>query len=285
MIDKSRSFLIVGLGLIGGCYAEGLSKSGYSVSAVDPNEESLAFALEKGWIKKGYKEPTEEIGQYDIIVLGLYPSLILGWVKQYQHLLKEGAILTDVAGVKGYFIDELQDILRPDLEYIGAHPMAGRESSGVSFANCEIFHNANYIVVPTKRNSEKAIGICRDIGEILGFASIATLSPKKHDEMIAYLSQLTHAIAMALMTCEDNESYVRYTGDSFRDLTRIAKINDALWSELFLSNKEALLLAMDSFIDKMNELRDMIEKDDREALREDMRLAKKRRLLFEKKEK
>lgn len=285
MIDQKTRFLIVGLGLIGGCYAQGLSGKGYHVDAIDPDESSLSFALDNGWITKGYRYPNEAIGEYDIVILCLYPSLICDWVKENQAYMKKGAILTDVAGVKGLFVKQLQSILREDIEYIGTHPMAGRETSGVRNANCEIFRNANYIVTKTEANSEKAIGICRDIGEILGFSNIVTLSPEKHDEMIAYLSQLTHVIAMALMVCQDNESYASYTGDSFRDLTRIAKINDALWSELFLSNKEALLASMDDFIAKMEEIKGMIEKGDVESLREDMRLSKKRRELFEKKEK
>lgn len=284
-IEKNTKFLIVGLGLIGGCYAQGLSGNGYYVGAVDPSLDSLSFALGEGFIKEGKEKPGEWMRDYDIIVLSLYPSLIIDWVKENQCFLKPNAIITDTAGIKGLFVSEVESLLRPDLEYIGAHPMAGRELSGVRNSDASIFHNANYIVTPTDRNSEKAIGICREIGEILGFANIVSLTPKEHDEMIGYLSQLTHVIAMALMICKDNESYVNYTGDSFRDLTRIAKINDALWSELFLSNKEALLSSIDSFMNKMGELRKFIEEGDAEALRKDMRLSKDRRMLFEKKKK
>ena len=284
-IEKNTKFLVVGLGLIGGCYAQGLSGSGYYVGAVDPSLDSLSFALEEGFIKEGKEKPGEWMKDYDIIVLSLYPSLIIDWVKENQCFLKPNVIITDTAGIKGLFVSEVESLLRPDLEYIGAHPMAGRELSGVRYSDVSIFHNANYIVTPTDRNSEKAIRICREIGEILGFANIVSLTPKEHDEMIGYLSQLTHVIAMALMICKDNESYVNYTGDSFRDLTRIAKINDALWSELFLSNKEALLSSIDSFMNKMGELRKFIEEGDAEALRKDMRLSKDRRMLFEKKKK
>ena len=284
-IEKNTKFLVVGLGLIGGCYAQGLSGNGYYVGAVDPSLDSLSFALEEGFIKEGKEKPGEWMKDYDIIVLSLYPSLIIDWVKENQCFLKPNAIITDTAGIKGLFVSEVESLLRPDLEYIGAHPMAGRELSGVRNSDASIFHNANYIVTPTDRNSQKAIRICREIGEILGFANIVSLTPKEHDEMIGYLSQLTHVIAMALMICKDNESYVNYTGDSFRDLTRIAKINDALWSELFLSNKEALLSSIDSFMNKMGELRKFIEEGDAEALRKDMRLSKDRRMLFEKKKK
>lgn len=285
MIDRKRKFLIVGLGLIGGSYAEGLSKEGYYVGALDIDKDSLDYALEKGFIKEGFLEPSEKLSEYDIVILGLYPSLIVDWVKENQRYLKPGALLTDVAGIKGYFVHTLQSLLREDLEYIGAHPMAGRELSGVRNANAKIFQNANYIVTPTEKNSEKAIEICMDLGKLLGFSNIVTLTPERHDEMIAYLSQLTHAIAVSLMVCKDNESFAQYSGDSFRDLTRIANINDALWSELFLHNKEALLESMDAFIDNMGKMREMIKNEDVDVLRENMRLSKQRRSLFEKKEK
>ena len=209
----------------------------------------------------------------------------MDWVKANQHYLKKGALLTDVVGVKGLFVERLQALLREDLEYIGAHPMAGRELSGIVNADALIFKNANYIVTPTARNSQKAIEVCKDIGEILGFSQIATLSPEEHDEMIAYLSQLTHVIAIALMVCKENESFAKYSGDSFRDLTRIANINDALWSELFLNNKEALLESIDAFTEKMNELKNVIQSDDVEALRSLMKESSKRRTLFQRKEK
>lgn len=282
VLTPDTRFLIVGLGLIGGCYAQGLSQQGYEVAAIDPNPESLSFALDKGWIKEGYQAPDEHLSSYDIVILCLYPSLVSDWIRDNKPLLQKGAIITDAAGIKGLFVNEVQELLGKDAEFIGAHPMAGREVSGVQNADVKIFHNANYIVTPTSKNTQKAIEIAKEIGELLGFSTISMLTPEEHDRMISYLSQLTHVIAMALMVCEDNESYARYSGDSFRDLTRIAKINDALWSELFLSNKGPLLESIDLFMKQMEEVKKQIQEGNVDALREDMRLAKKRRLLFEK---
>ena len=163
--------------------------------------------------------------------------------------------------------------------------MAGREKSGVEYSDSSVFRGANYIVVPTEKNTEYATELCEELGRTLGFGRICRLSAKEHDKMIAFLSQLTHCIAVTLMTANDTPGLESYTGDSFRDLTRIAKINDLMWSELFLLNKEALLEEMDGFIEKFLDFRRMIAEGDREAMRAEMRCATARRELFDKKTK
>ena len=122
-----------------------------------------------------------------------------------------------------------------------------------------------------------------ELGRLLGFSNVATLTPEAHDEMIGFLSQLTHCIAITLMTCNDMENLEKFTGDSFRDLTRIAKINDQMWSELFVANKGPLLDQMDNFIDKFNELRSMLESEDIEGMRRMMRHSTERRVAFDRK--
>ncbi|MBQ7364651.1 MAG: prephenate dehydrogenase, partial [Clostridia bacterium] len=164
-----------------------------------------------------------------------------------------------------------------------AHPMAGREVYGVENSDDSIFHNANYIVVPTEKNRPETVDMCKLLGAVLGFSRISTLSPEEHDDMIAFVSQLTHVIAISLMTCCDNSHLVDYTGDSFRDLTRIARINDRMWSELFRLNKDALLRQMDIFACEFGQLRAILEADDTEAMREKMRTSTARRALFDKK--
>ena len=195
-------------------------------------------------------------------------------------MLKSGALLTDVTGVKRGVVYPVQELLRPDLEFIGAHPMAGKEVSGIENADMSIFRGANYIVTPTAKNTEQAVNVCRLLGHVLGFKTISTLTPEQHDEMIGFLSQLTHCIAVSLMTCKDSRHLVDYTGDSFRDLTRIANINDEMWSELFLLNKSELLEQMDLFAENFELLRDSIAKDDTETMKKLMRLSTERRGYF-----
>ena len=283
-IDINNKILIVGLGLIGGSYAEGLSKAGYEVGAISLNQDDINYGLKKNIIASGYSEVKEEyVSQFDIIIFALYPYLFIEWINKYQSFIKHNALILDVTGVKRKVVYEIQNILRDDLEFVGAHPMAGRELSGVKNANAEIFKNANYIVTPTETNSEENIKKVEEIGKILGFKNIVRLSPQKHDEMIAFLSQLTHCIAISLMTCKESEHLSKYSGDSFRDLTRIAKINENMWPELFLLNKDELISQMDLFINEFEKLKGYIEDENIEKMQEMMRLSTKRRDFFDKK--
>jgi prephenate dehydrogenase len=222
------------------------------------------------------------IGEAELIIFALYPTVFIEWIEKYQKYFKPGALITDVTGVKGSVVGTVQSMLREDVEFISAHPMAGRERSGVEYSDPKVFQGANYIVTPTENNTAEAIELCKRLGEILGFARISVLSPEEHDEMIAFLSQLTHCIAVALMTCNEADGLEKYTGDSFRDLTRIAKINDAMWSELFLMNKDALIKEMDSFIGEVEKMKEMLILGDRDGLRAMMRKSTDRRSLFDK---
>ena len=278
-----KKILIVGLGLIGGSYAKALTRFGYTVLAIDTDAEAIRFAKENGIIDEGATDADPKlIGEADCIIMALYPRIITDWIRDNQKYFKSGIRITDVTGIKSAVVYDIQAILRPDTEFIAAHPMAGRELSGVAYSDDRIFRDANYIVVPTDKNTPGSIEWCENLGRILGFNRVAVLSPEEHDEMIAFVSQLTHCIAVALMTCNDNEHLSEYTGDSFRDLTRIAKINDEMWSELFLANREKLLKEMENFKSSFEELETAIRRGDREKMREMMRLSTARRTEFDK---
>lgn len=282
-LNKDMKILIVGLGLIGGSYAEALSKKGYEVGAIDQKQEAIDFALRKGYIASGKTSVDKDyVGKFDIVVFALYPHAFVEWIEKYQNCLKSGAIVTDVTGVKGGVVCDVQTALRKDVEFIAAHPMAGRECSGVENAKAEIFEGANYIVVPTEKNTQEAIELCTDLGRELGFKHISELSVKQHDETVGFLSHLTHCIAVSLMVCKESGHLADYTGDSFRDLTRIAKINDEMLSELFLLNKDEIVEQMNLFEQHFGKLKECIQNDDREGIREMMRLSTKRRKVFDK---
>lgn len=282
-LNKDMKILIVGLGLIGGSYAEALSKKGYEVGAIDQKQEAIDFALRKGYIASGKTSVDKDyVGKFDIVVFALYPHAFVEWIEKYQNCLKSGAIVTDVTGVKGGVVCDVQNALRKDVEFIAAHPMAGRECSGVENAKAEIFEGANYIVVPTEKNTQEAIELCKDLGRELGFKHISELSVKQHDETVGFLSHLTHCIAVSLMVCKESGHLTDYTGDSFRDLTRIAKINDEMWSELFLLNKDEIVEQMNLFEQHFGKLKECIQNDDREGIQEMMRLSTKRRKVFDK---
>jgi len=282
-LDKNTQILIVGLGVMGGGYAKALTDKGYKVSCITRSQKTIDYAMAHNIISKGFAYPDPQIiSEAELIIIALYPKAAIEWVKEYGKYFRKDAVVTDVTGVKGGVVESMQALMPEGVEFISAHPMAGRESSGVEYSDPRVFIGANYIITPTEKNTEEGIAICSELGRILGFGRISALTPEKHDAMIAFLSQLTHCIAVTLMTCNQSEGMERYSGDSFRDLTRIAKINDRMWSELFLENKAPLLKEMDAFIDEFSRLRTMIAEDNAEDMRAMMRLSTERRTKFDK---
>ena len=279
MISRTSKITIIGLGLLGGSYAKGFFNAGYRITGIDINEETITFAKRMKWIVDGGSD-VELVKDSDIVISALYPNTFVKWIKENQHLLKPGSILTDVTGIKREVIEEINSILRPDVEYIACHPMAGREYKGIAYADCKQFEQANYIIVPTESNTEHAKETARDIGRILKFHKISELSPDEHDRIIGFVSQLCHVIAISLMNLSDNPELVNYTGDSFRDLTRIADINEDLWPELFICNKDYLTEEIDSLISQMSVMRECINNEDIPKMKELMIEATQRRKKF-----
>ncbi|MBQ8207782.1 MAG: prephenate dehydrogenase/arogenate dehydrogenase family protein, partial [Clostridia bacterium] len=217
---------MVGLGVIGGGYAKALSKKGYKVKCITRKQSDIDYALAHDMVIGGSPFPDPElIKEADLIVVALYPQAFIDWVKDYQKHMHRGAIVTDVTGVKGGIVHEVQSFLRDDIEFIAAHPMAGRERSGIEFSDDKVFQGANFIVTPTEKNTKDAIDVCKKLGAELGFAKISELTPEEHDAMIAFLSQLTHVIAVTLMTCntKDGLEKSQYLSKYGRDLVKMAR--------------------------------------------------------------
>jgi len=285
-LNEHTHVLIVGLGLIGGSYARALTRRGYRVSAITKEPDDIAYALREGIIAEGAATPDPRlIGAADLIVLALYPHLIPEWIRDNAAHIRPGTLLVDTAGIKTELVGAVHRVLPAGAVFVGTHPMAGREVGGVRNSDDAIFRGANYIVVPTPDSTPEGCALAAELGRVLGFSRISELTPERHDEMVGFLSQLTHCIAISLMTCNRETRMEEYTGDSFRDLTRIARINEELWSELFLSNRDALLRQFDAFETEMRTLRDLLARGDRAGLKDLMRLSTARRALFDKTEK
>lgn len=281
MINEKTKISVIGLGVLGGSYAKGFAKAGIQVYAVDLNEDALRFARENHWIKDGSTDPSI-IRDSDIVISCLYPHTFIQWVKENQKYFRPGTLLTDVTGVKRAVIKAINEELRDDCEFIACHPMAGRESRGLAYADESRFENANFIIVPTENSSKHAIDTAYEIAHLLKFGKIRELSAEEHDRMIGFLSQLTHVIAVSLMNTSDHSHLADYTGDSFRDLTRIANINEDLWPELFVMNKDYLLEEIHAFTHEMESFADLIENEDYEAMRKKLIQSTARRKLFDK---
>ena len=283
MLDKSKTYLIVGLGLLGGKYAQVLSQKGYHVTGITHSRSTIEYALTHGYIQAGKTEDFADlVTGADCVIFGLYPTVLLDRVREYGSLLRPGTLVTDVSGVKRGVVEPIQEMLPEGVEFIASHPMAGRETSGISHSAEVDFAPANFIITPTARNTAEGIAWCRSLAETLGFRRISQLSPAEHDHMIGYVSQLCHAIAVSLMCASDNSELACYTGDSFRDLTRIARINDKMWAELFLWNKDNLISEIDMFTNALLNMRQKLVDDDRDGLEEMFRLSTKRREAFDK---
>ena len=173
IVDITKKILIVGLGLLGGSYARGLKRFGFHISAITKEQSSIDFALKEGIIDEGSTEiDARMIGEADLVIFALYPHIFVEWIAENQGLLKSGALITDVTGVKRSIVYKIQDILRPDVEFVAAHPMAGREVSGVENSTDKMFFGANYIVTPTEKNTPEAVETIIELGRLLGIVLI-----------------------------------------------------------------------------------------------------------------
>lgn len=268
--------LIVGLGLIGGSYAKGLTKKGYQVYGVDNNLETIEYAKNEGIIIDGGLLPAAFIPNVELIVICLYPNDVIPFIEENLHLFKDGQVITDVCGIKKSICYDATVLLKKAY-FVGSHPMAGREKVGLKYADENIFKGTNFLLCPVENTNEKAVNVVSKMAYDLGFKKVHKISPEFHDEMIAYTSQLTHAIAVSLVNANQNDEVSKFIGDSYRDLTRIAMINESLWSELFVENKEALNQQIDSFINELENLKSALKSDNLDKLKEIFISSKKKR--------
>ena len=259
--------LIVGLGLMGGAYAYRLKNKGYNVYAYDVKEEAIAIAKEKNYIDEGSTNILDYVDKADIIILCIYPQMIIEFLKENAKYFKPTQIITDICGVKSSFIEEATKLALP-ATYVSHHPMAGREKSGVEYSNEVKFEEANFIITALSNSNNVAIDLLKKMGYDLGFKRITVIDPKNHDRLIGFTSQLAHAIAVSLVNSDDNPNETKkFIGDSYRDLTRIAMINDSLWCELFLENKDNLLKHIANFESEIDKMKNAIKNNDTEELK------------------
>ncbi len=259
---------IAGLGVIGGSFAMGLKKAGYdAVYGIDTSEETLLKAREQGYILEGSRDGAELLQKADLTILCIYPHSVPGFLTAHKKDFKPGSVITDATGVKSALVSQLESLLPGNVDFVPGHPMAGREKMGFDFASDAVFKGANYLITPLPHNKEESLRLVESVAMDLGFKRVRRISPETHDMLIAHTSQLPHALAVALINSDrEGRETGQFIGDSYRDLTRIAKINGALWSELFLSNKDFLLEAIGDFSAQLGLIRDALEREDKDAL-------------------
>jgi prephenate dehydrogenase len=276
---------IVGLGLMGGAIALALRNRGVfpasgangKLVACDTNADVLASALASGLIDGSFTEAEPMLRDCDLVFLCLNPSTLLRFMEDHMAAFKSGALITDIAGIKGSVSAAMEKDLREDLDFIPGHPMAGSERGG--FANAERcdFRGKNYILTPLKRNKPENLRYIEDLILRLGFGRVTRTDPEEHDRKIAFTSQLCHVIASALIDCEADTAITRFGGGSFEDLTRIAMLNVPMWTELFLENRVELLRRIEQFEGSLDVFKRLIAEERRENLTERLTHVRDRR--------
>lgn len=281
-LNKNSNILIVGLGLMGGSYAERLSLQGYRVFALDIDEEAIRIGKKRKLILNTDESEETLIRQSDFIILGLLPTLCHNWVKEHKSLFKKDVIITDMMGVKSHFVSDIQNELTSPQEFISMHPMTGKEVSGVLFASENIFNSSNMLIVPTNKNTERGIEFARSLSDVLKVKNIKIISIEEHDTLVGYVSHLSHVISVCLMNSFESDSLKEVAGTSFKDITRIANINEDIWSELFLENKVELVKLIEAYEESLSSLKKAIESGNKLEVKEILKESRIKRQEFNK---
>ncbi len=283
----------VGLGLMGGSFAKAIqsrilneTKGVGSIVACDLQEETLELAIKTGVIHKGYaiKNVQEMLALCDVVFICLYPLATIDFLERYKDAFKKNALITDIAGVKSTIIKKLPNILREDLDFMCAHPMAGKEKGGFLEADAQIFKDRNYILIARNENTESHLDFFKWFVAKLGFKHLVVTDAQTHDHKIAFTSQLCHVIASALVDSAEDANITEFGGGSFESLTRIAMLNAPMWTELFSENKKELLLHIDSFEKSLEYLKELLEHNKTDELCKVLKQVREKRTLMARKE-
>jgi len=265
---------IIGLGLIGGTIAKALNKEHY-ISAYDINPETLAYAMDNRIINRSYSNLEVFLNENNLVYLCLYPELIVQFFLKNRELIKENTVFIEISGIKTKLIEDLRKLQLNKFDIVFTHPIAGREMSGIHYSDEEIFFNGNYAIIDDQNTKTESIELAYLLAKEMGFKNITKISAQLHDKIIAYTSQLTHIISLSLVNSfKNNINLSHFTGDSYRDLTRIANINVNLWMDLFTNNKTALIEVINNFQDQLSDFKSALEIDDIRSLEELMSKAK-----------
>lgn len=257
---------IVGLGLMGGSLGRALvKKTDHTVFARDIDEDAM---LKGGMLEAYHAELNREnAAELDVLALAVLPSAMENILDEFLPLLKSGAIVTDLAGVKRPVVDIMKAAARrrPDIEFVGGHPMAGREFSGVAHSTAGLYENSSVLLVPVAASLE-ALAAVKKMYTSIGAEGVVITDAETHDEMIAYTSQLAHVVSSAYVKSPSADKHYGYSAGSFRDMTRVARMNTAMWTELMTENSDNLGKEVRAMAARLNEYADCLENGDREKL-------------------
>lgn len=265
------NILVVGLGLIGGSFCKAFSsRTENSIFGYDINEKPIEMAIRDRSIIKAFSK--EEFDKADLVLICLPPKIAMDFFEENAHRFKKGAIIADVCGVKNIVSKTMEDCaMKHSLRYVGTHPMAGREFGGYKYALENLYDNRSFIVTPTENTDKEAIETVKSLARAAGFKKIVEATPAAHDRTIAYTSQLAHVVSSAYVKSPSIRKESGFTAGSFQDMTRIATLNENMWTDLFMQNREALLYELDTLIENLGKYRTAISDSDTETLTELLR--------------
>ncbi len=272
-----KTVLIVGLGLIGGSMAKAIrAKTGCRILGDDCSQQVLSDALNSGVIDAYSSEET--IQEADFIIVGLYPHDTVQYILSHLPHCKPGCTIIDLCGVKQYICDAVVAPAQAhDIAFIGGHPMAGREFSGFAYAQADLFQDASMILVPNPSVSEQKLAEAEAFFHQIGFGKLVRTTAEQHDKMIAFTSQLAHIVSSAYIKSPEALRHTGYSAGSYRDLTRVARLNENMWTELFLHNRPALLDEIDEIILHLQEYREAIDQGQEAELRQLLKEGRERK--------
>ncbi len=256
---------VVGLGLIGGSLAKAYSRAGYEVFGEDIDKATEDYAIMYGACT-GHLE--DDISECDCIFIALYPQDTVDYLEKNAVRIKRGALVVDCCGVKRMICERCFTLARENgFHFIGGHPMAGIQYSGFKYSRGDLFEGAIMLIVPHPAEDMEVIGRLNDLLKTAGFRSVTTTNAEEHDRIIAFTSQLAHIVSNAYIKSPTAERHHRFSAGSYRDLTRVAKLSEDMWSELFIENADNLAFELDGIIASLAEYRDAIKSGEREELR------------------
>lgn len=273
-----KKYFILGLGMIGSSYAKKLSSLGYTVYGYDLLDSANKEAVKQGFIKS---YGLDYLAVSDNVILTLYPEDNYLFIKEHLDQFKDVSFITDVAGVKENLVKKIKEILPNPYRYLSHHPMAGSERSGIAAVDEKVFLEANFLIITDSKPDQETLKELLKLKDDLGFGKATLINPKDHDTLISFTSQLPHLIAVGLVNSDIFLETKDYSGDSYKDLTRIANINERLWSELFFANKDKLLKQMERFNKEFTKLMTLLKTGNKADLKKELTKAKEKRRSYD----
>ena len=271
--------LVVGMGRIGGSFCKAIKKyTVHHMIGMDSDEATIDMAIAMESVDEIIPVDRPHLmKRADLIIVALPPHKIVDFVLENRENFSQNAIVTDVCGVKKYIVERLEGPLaEAGISFIGSHPMAGTEFSGFSFSLADMFVNASYLITPTERSNREHVDILRKLAYDIGFKTVIESSPERHDESIAYTSQLAHVVSNSYIKSPTLPKEKGFSAGSFLDMTRVARLDENIWCDLFLLNRDNLLNEIDALMKHIGQHKEALEAGDREKIRE---LLKKGRIL------